>query len=349
MAAPRLAMLLIGAVTLSMIPLAVFAQPPAIPAPFKLINTYVPKATLDVWTEVQDQLFTGLRFIGQFNGEGDCNGAARVWWRLFFHDCGTFNKKTRTGGCDASIQFETDRPENGEVTGFAGTLGFYKSVQTLVQTKFPGQPVSMSDIIVLAGYVGAAACQGPRITFTPGRIDTTHPNAAGLLPGPLDKAEVLMASMRRMSFSRKHAVAIITAGHTIANLTAPMDDTPGVFDTVYFDQILGTKPAASGTLFSDKDLLRKKDLRKLFVQYGGDINKWFSDITKAAHKMSYFGQPRSIFTKYRNVAQPDESEVEEYTASDEQEETSAKNERQAGWSKLASKPAIRIVYPLLTL
>lgn len=41
--------------------------------------------------------------------QGGCNAKARGWYRINFHDAGTFNRTDGSGGADGSIQYELDR------------------------------------------------------------------------------------------------------------------------------------------------------------------------------------------------------------------------------------------------
>ena len=45
----------------------------------------------------------------QQTAPGVCGGISRVWFRMIFHDAGTYNKSDETGGMDGSLQFELDR------------------------------------------------------------------------------------------------------------------------------------------------------------------------------------------------------------------------------------------------
>lgn len=51
-------------------------------------------------------------------------------------------------------------------------------------------------------------------------MDATVANLPGLLPGRNDDHPTVMATMARMSFSQREAVAVIGAGHTIASVSA---------------------------------------------------------------------------------------------------------------------------------
>jgi catalase (peroxidase I) len=83
----------------------------------------------------------------------------------------TFDKATGTGGLDASIQFETDRPED---TGdaFNATLEFannYFSIRT-----------SAADLIALSTVLAVGNCGGPKIPLRVGRVDAKEAGAFGV-------------------------------------------------------------------------------------------------------------------------------------------------------------------------
>jgi len=116
------------------------------------------------------------------NPSWDDGSLAPVFIRLAWHSSGTYDKASGTGGSSgAGMRFamEAADPENA---GLAIARAFLEPVKR----KFPA--ISYSDLWILAAYVGIEHTGGPKIEFTPGRVDyddesapTYPPN--GRLPG----------------------------------------------------------------------------------------------------------------------------------------------------------------------
>ena len=83
--------------------------------------------------------------------------------RLVFHDAGTWDPDTRTGGPNGSIRLELDRPENAGLKRAVASLDAAR--KALAGT--PAEGLSWADLIPLAGaYAGAAerAVRATRVT-----------------------------------------------------------------------------------------------------------------------------------------------------------------------------------------
>ena len=98
----------------------------------------------------------------------ECNDAARQMFRSGFHDAGTYDKATNTGGADGSLQFEMLRVEN---------------ISLRMVTKFAMElsklfRISVADAIQLGAKMAVQVCGGPTLkTFVFGRKDATAENA----------------------------------------------------------------------------------------------------------------------------------------------------------------------------
>jgi catalase (peroxidase I) len=91
--------------------------------------------------------------------------------RTAFHDSVTHDASTKTGGLDASIQYELDRPEN---LGAAlnNTLSDISSVVDM--------RTSAADLIALALVMSVARCGDMRIPLRTGRKDATEAGIKGV-------------------------------------------------------------------------------------------------------------------------------------------------------------------------
>lgn len=192
------------------------------------------------WDEakVREDIASALPRAGYDDGS-----IAPVLIRLAWHSCGTYNRKTKTGGSSncgrggATMRFGAERadPEN------AG-LDLAQSFLEPIKAKHPS--ITYSDLWILAGCVAIEATGGPHIPFTRGRPDATddsnlpvgdapkwqNPNgsrlpAADLGPSidpplgcPMHVKESptidgMAGVFRRMGVSDRELVALICVGH----------------------------------------------------------------------------------------------------------------------------------------
>lgn len=111
--------------------------------------------------------------------------------RSVFHDIATFDASTGTGGLDASLQFELDRPEN---------IGSAFNNTFSAMFDFVTPKSSVSDLLALSLVAALAACDGPKIPLRGGRIDATEAGPAGV-PKPEDDLETTRDKFRRAGFN----------------------------------------------------------------------------------------------------------------------------------------------------
>lgn len=96
---------------------------------------------------------------------------AAEWVRTAFHDAATHDAASRSGGLDASIQFELDRPEN---LGAAlnNTLADISSSVNIRS--------SASDLLALSLVMAVARCGEMRVPLRLGRKDATEAGPKGV-------------------------------------------------------------------------------------------------------------------------------------------------------------------------
>ncbi len=124
--------------------------------------------------------------------------------RTAFHDMITHNATGGTGGMDASIMFEMDRPENPGAA-FNGTMNF--------MINFYNIQVSMADLFALAVYHAVGSCGGPRIAMRGGRIDATSAGPPGV-PEPTDDLDTIVAQFATAGFSVPEMIQMVACGHS---------------------------------------------------------------------------------------------------------------------------------------
>jgi catalase (peroxidase I) len=125
---------------------------------------------LDTTTFVQNSLETEVANCGFGAGQPGIQKAAE-WVRTAFHDSATHDATGKTGGLDASIQYELDRPEN---LGAAlnNTLA---DISSSVDIRS-----SAADVLALSLVMAVARCADMRIPLRLGRRDATEAGIKGV-------------------------------------------------------------------------------------------------------------------------------------------------------------------------
>ncbi|KAK0212134.1 heme peroxidase [Desarmillaria ectypa] len=199
-----------------------------------------------------------------FSSAGEGRQAAAEWVRTAFHDMITHNTTDGTGGMDASIMFEMDRPENPGAA-FNGTMNF--------MINYYNKQTSMADLFALAVYLAVGSCGGPLIAMRGGRIDAASAGPAGV-PEPTDDLDTIVAQFATAGFNTSDMIQMVACGHTLGgihgvdfpNITGNdsstnfvhFDNTFNSFDTAVVTEYLdGTtdNPLVVGPDGSNSDLL----------------------------------------------------------------------------------------------
>lgn len=114
------------------------------------------------------------------------------WVRTAFHDAATHDASAKTGGLDASIQFELGRPED-----FGAALN-----QTLadISSDYTTQ-TSAADLLALAFVLSVGVCSNFHVPLRLGRIDATHAGPFGV-PEPQTDLSTTTKRFDGMGFSQ---------------------------------------------------------------------------------------------------------------------------------------------------
>ncbi|EJF61036.1 heme peroxidase [Dichomitus squalens LYAD-421 SS1] len=158
------------------------------------------------------------------------------WIRTAYHDMATHNAEDGTGGLDASIQFEQDRPEN------AGN-GFFNALRHL-QLGI-SRYVGVADFIALGAKTAFEQCDGPTIPFRGGRVDATEAGPPGV-PQPQESLDSHISSFARQGFNQTEMITLVACGHSFGGvqhsafpdtvpLPAGVDDVSQTFDSTPFN------------------------------------------------------------------------------------------------------------------
>ncbi|KAE9405437.1 heme peroxidase [Gymnopus androsaceus JB14] len=122
------------------------------------------------------------------------------WLRIAYHDMSTHDEEDGTGGLDASIQYELDRPQNVGIGMPTSLLSF-----------------AVADTIALGAVLAVAACGGPIIPYSIGRIDATVAGPS-TVPEPQQDLASHIASFHRQGFNQTEMIALVACGHTLGGV-----------------------------------------------------------------------------------------------------------------------------------
>ncbi|KAF5722037.1 peroxidase [Fusarium mundagurra] len=136
------------------------------------------------------------------------------WLRTAFHDVITHDAKAGTGGLDASIYWESKRPENPG-RAFENTFSFFSSFHTPRTTA--------SDLTALGTVVAVGMCGGPTIPFRPGRVDAYKAGPSGV-PEPSTNLKDTFSAFTKAGFTKEEMTAMVACGHAIGGVHS--DDFP---------------------------------------------------------------------------------------------------------------------------
>lgn len=177
-----------------------------------------------------------------------------------------------TGGLDASIGFETLRPDNFGAA-FNDSLFFFSF--------FVNDKVSMADLVALGAAISVGACGGPQIPFRGGRIDALGPGPSGV-PEPETDLKTTLADFSGAGFNQEDAIGLTACGHTMGGVhhdefpqvvpqsavsadniagRVPFDDTVATFDENRVQQYIRGTGNRGGPLVTNANKTVQSDLR----------------------------------------------------------------------------------------
>ncbi|KAH8892202.1 heme peroxidase [Thozetella sp. PMI_491] len=221
------------------------------------------------------------------------------WIRTAFHDAITHDAAAGTGGLDASIMYEMDRPENTG-SAFNNTLG--------AMHDFVNVRSSAADVLALAVVVASMACGGPVVPLRVGRIDAAQAGPAGV-PKPEDDLNSTTDRFATAGFTQEDMITMVACGHTLGNVHSvdfpdlvhgtPSDANVATFDKTgaSFDNAVVTEYLNSTTLnplVVGENSTTNSDMRI----FSSDGNKTMAGLTNAATFRSTCG---AIFERMINT------------------------------------------------
>nr|AIP90109.1 ascorbate peroxidase [Musa AB Group] len=231
---------------------------------------------------------------------------APIMLRLAWHDAGTYDVKTKTGGPNGSIRFE-------EEYSHGSNAGLQIAIDLLEPVKVKHPKITYADLYQLAGVVAVEITGGPTVPFAPGRKDSSVCPEEGRLPDANQGVSHLRDVFYRMGLSDKDIVAL-SGGHTLGRAHRERSGFQGAwtkdplkFDNSYFAELVKGEKEGLLQLPTDKVLLDDPVLRDYVVLYATDEDKFFEDYAESHKKLSELGftPPRTCLTrgKTRSILQ----------------------------------------------
>uniref|UniRef100_A0A2P2LV11 L-ascorbate peroxidase n=1 Tax=Rhizophora mucronata TaxID=61149 RepID=A0A2P2LV11_RHIMU len=213
---------------------------------------------------------------------------APIMLRLAWHDAGTYDKNTKTGGPNGSIRNEEEY-SHGANNGLKIALDFCEEV------KAKHSKISYADLYQLAGVVAVEVTGGPSIDFVPGRKDSNISPKEGRLPDAKLGTPHLKDVFYRMGLSDKDIVAL-SGGHTLgrahperSGFDGPWTKEPLKFDNSYFIELLKAETEGLLKLSTDKALLDDPGFLPYVELYAKDEEAFFKDYAVSHKKLSELG------------------------------------------------------------
>ncbi|KAL6644395.1 hypothetical protein ACP70R_016003 [Stipagrostis hirtigluma subsp. patula] len=220
-------------------------------------------------------------------------GCAPIMLRLAWHDAGTYDVKTKTGGANGSIRYEEEYTHGSNA-------GLKIAIDLLEPIKAKNPRVTYADLYQLAGVVAVEVTGGPTVEFIPGRRDSSVCPREGRLPDAKKGAPHLRDIFYRMGLTDKDIVAL-SGGHTLGKAHPERSGFEGAwtkeplkFDNSYFVELLKGESEGLLQLPTDKALLQDPEFRPYVELYAKDEDAFFKDYAESHKKLSELGfTPRS--------------------------------------------------------
>ncbi|GAA0154353.1 hypothetical protein LIER_12357 [Lithospermum erythrorhizon] len=219
---------------------------------------------------------------------------APIMLRLAWHDAGTYDEVTKTGGPNGSIRHEVEFMHDAN-------KGLKIAIDLCEGVKDRHPKITYADLYQLAGVVAVEVTGGPTIDFVPGRKDSMVSPEEGRLPDAKQGPPHLREVFYRMGLSDKDIVAL-SGGHTLgrahrerSGFEGPWTAEPLKFDNSYFVELLKGDSEGRLKLPTDKALVEDQEFRKYVELYAKDEEAFFEDYAESHKKLSELGftQPSS--------------------------------------------------------
>ncbi|KAK4490486.1 hypothetical protein RD792_001163 [Penstemon davidsonii] len=213
---------------------------------------------------------------------------APIMLRLAWHDAGTYDAKTKTGGPNGSIRREAEYKH-------AANNGLKIAIDLCEEVKAKHPKITYADLYQLAGVVAVEITGGPNIDFVPGRKDSMVSPEEGRLPNANEGASHLRDVFYRMGLTDRDIVAL-SGGHTLgrshrerSGFEGPWTKDPLKFDNSYFVELLKGDSEGLLKLPTDKALVEDPEFQRYVNLYAKDEDAFFRDYAASHKKLSELG------------------------------------------------------------
>ncbi|KAJ3319032.1 heme peroxidase [Boothiomyces sp. JEL0866] len=230
--------------------------------------------------------------------------------RLSWHDAGTYDAASNTGGPHATMRFSP-------VANYEANNGLGSARQMLepIKSRHPG--ITYADLWSFAGAISVSNTGGPTIQWRPGRNDAVDSSDSltpdGRLPNADLGADHLRSIFNRMGFGDREIVAL-SGGHNlgathqgISGYDGLWTNRPGNFGNEYFTRLNNdffnnyhTETISSGKtqyhdsankmmLPTDVSLIQDSSFKGYVQTYASDINAFYGDFKAAFERLQELG------------------------------------------------------------
>jgi len=229
---------------------------------------------------------------GELDKLFDSTPCMPIMVRLAWHDAGTYDKDTKTGGANASIRFDPEL-SHGANAGLKIAIDLLEPIKS----KFPD--ISYADLYQLASVEAIKYAGGPDIPFRLGRSDAPAPKECtpdGRLPDANERMPHLRDVFYRMGLNDKEIIAL-SGAHTLGRAHSDRSGfedkawtvNPVVFDNTYFKELLANDNPALLRLTSDEALMDEDEMLAVVKSYAESQDTFFADYSAAHEKLSELG------------------------------------------------------------
>ncbi len=231
--------------------------------------------------EVQEELETEVE---NYLIENIPQGFEPDFLRLAFHDATSFDSATGAGGVDGSVI----RPD--EVAKEDNSFIDKKMISFLhsVIKRFP--PVSLADVIAIAGAVGVRKLGGPEIHVGVGRVDNIKKGPESQLPDRHDSVNKLKHRFELMGLSSRDLVAL-SGAHTIGKADGkPFTEDFKRFSNSYFVALVSKDASTTENMLpSDLQLREDPELWEIVQEYAESEERFFEDFAESYRHLVCLG------------------------------------------------------------
>ncbi len=208
--------------------------------------------------------------------------AAGAWIRMVFHAAAIFSSDEKWLGLESSIRFPT-------ILNSEYNLGVKKHIETLIELKEEMEKEgrtnipSLSDLIAFSGAIALQKSGGPRISLSPGRIDSAYPMGRMVMPQDTPDVQDSIDYFGKMGLSVRETVAIL-GSHTMGwHPKGSFTETPNVFNNQYYRDLL--LDGGSKMLACDRALLGSEETKRIVLEYALNESSFFQDFAKLYLKL----------------------------------------------------------------